>query len=106
MHADVSIMPSMPMFTTPDRSHQSPAMAPSAIGVLRRSDSTSSCITFVSVDCDSARATTMTSGTKSNEAVNSATRATRSERRSKNVAMAQRMNTDADGGDDDRSGRR
>ena len=29
-------MPSMPMLTTPERSHHRPAMAPSAIGVLRR----------------------------------------------------------------------
>ena len=33
MAAENSIIPSMPMFTTPERSHQRPAIAPSAIGV-------------------------------------------------------------------------
>ena len=59
-----SIMPSMPMFTTPDRSHHRPAMAPSAIGVLSRRDSTRSCITLVSPVADSASARTKTSGMK------------------------------------------
>ena len=47
MAAAMSIIPSMAMLTTPERSHHSPAMAPRAMGVPRRSDSTSSWMMLV-----------------------------------------------------------
>ena len=90
MQADVSIMPSMPMLTTPARSHHKPAMAPSATGVPSRSDSTRSCMTLVSCAGDRARDRMMTRGTKSTVETISAARARRSDRRSKNVATAHR----------------
>ena len=52
--AAASIMPSIAMLTTPDRSAHRPAIAPSAIGVPRRSDSTISWMTFVSFASDNA----------------------------------------------------
>ena len=55
--AESSIIPSMPMFTTPARSHHRPAIAPSAIGQPSFTDSTSSCMTLVLLASDSASAT-------------------------------------------------
>ena len=87
--AENSIIPSMPMFTTPERSHQRPAIAPSAIGVPRASDWTRSCITFVSGASDSASDRTITRGTSSTVESTSAPLARCGQRRSKNVATAQ-----------------
>ena len=97
----------MPMFTTPDRSHHSPAMAPSATGVPSRSDSHEQLHRrWCPVAGDRARASTMTRGTKSTVAEASAGRAKRTDRRSKNVATAAEDEDDADHGDGDRAGRR
>ena len=85
-----SIIPSMPMFTTPERSHHRPAIAPSAIGVPSANDCTKSCITFVSCASESARDKMITSGTSSTVESRRAPLARRGQRRSKNVAMAQR----------------
>ena len=94
MPADVSIIPSMPMLTTPERSHQRPAMAPSAIGVPSRSDSTSSCITLVSRGCRQRQREDDHERDEQDRAAGSARRwpAAR-ERRSKNVATATSTNT-------------
>ncbi len=58
--AEASIVPSMPMLTTPERSHHKPHMAPSAIGVLERNDSTRSWVRLVSGAVDRARTSTRT----------------------------------------------
>ena len=97
--AEASIIPSIPMLTTPARSHQRPAIAPRATGVPRRSDSTSSCMTLVSLDAERASARTTTSGTNSTAETMSAPLARRGERRSKNVASAASDEHDADDGD-------
>ena len=49
-------MPSMPMFTTPDRSHRMPLRAPSAIGVHRETVATSM---LISENCSPAVAHTI-----------------------------------------------
>ncbi len=58
-------MPSMAMLTTPERSDHSPAMAPRAIGVPRRSDSTISWTTLVDGASDHASERMTTSGASS-----------------------------------------
>ena len=66
MPAALSIIPSMPMLTTPERSHHRPAMAPRAMGVPSRSDSTSSWMMLVSFASDNASDRTTTSGASNN----------------------------------------
>ena len=55
-------MPSMPMLTMPERSHHSPVIAPSAIGVASSSDSSNRLVTLVTGASDRARPRTRISG--------------------------------------------
>ena len=86
--AEASIVPSMPMLTTPERSHHRPHMAPSAMGVLKRSDSTRSWVRLVSGAVERESPRTSTSGMKRSEDTSRLPLASRFDRPSKKVAMA------------------